>query len=287
MSVCSLLLLSLLAPLETHDQANTLFRELCQTGLAVSAADKAPLPPPTMADGLNGRAQQKVILGVVGQADQLEEFLRKSVVSSQVLKIRAIKPSDPAAPAYGIDFWFIAYGDLETVAKQEFGKGLLDSSQKDRKVHVLTAADLNKRKLAAKDHERFSHSTATLLERVQLSTTSYLVMSRTSESIVVAARLDDRFNGDKEFPNQWRSQTDLNGRIVLGPAQPYVCSASYIKITRLADPAGALFVECHQLYNEPRGWFNGGNLLRSKVPTVVQSEIRNFRKVLNKPKSGK
>ena len=113
MSVFSLTLLALtFTPQETHDGANALFRELLQTGHAVSATVKAPLPPPTMADGLDAGAQRKVLVSVVGQADQVDEFLRKSPFAPQVIKIRPIKPSDPAGPAYGIDFWFIAYGDL-------------------------------------------------------------------------------------------------------------------------------------------------------------------------------
>jgi len=50
-----------------------------------------------------------------------------------------------------------------------------------------------------------------------------------------------------------------------------------MKITRLAEPAGALFVEQHIVFAEPTGWFGGANLLRSKLPPVVQYAIRTTR----------
>ena len=51
-----------------------------------------------------------------------------------------------------------------------------------------------------------------------------------------------------------------------------------MKLTRLADPDGAVFVEYHGVYNEPSGWFPGEeNLLRSKLPLVVQQEVKQFR----------
>ena len=52
----------------------------------------------------------------------------------------------------------------------------------------------------------------------------------------------------------------------------------YFKITKLAEPAGALFVEQHIVFAEPTGWFDGNNLLRSKLPIAVQDNVRTMRK---------
>src|SRR5205814_1186239 len=95
-----------------------------------------------------------------------------------------------------------------------------------------------------------------------------------------------RFGDDPEFPNRWRPiSRDDDGKPVLGEAHPYGGAGAYIKITRLAEPAGALFVEYHLVFTEPKGWFGGANLLRSKVPILTQSEVRAFRRELGKAKS--
>ena len=48
----------------------------------------------------------------------------------------------------------------------------------------------------------------------------------------------------------------------------------YVKITKLHAPAGAVLVEQHIVYAEPTGWFDGANLLRSKLPLVMQVNVR-------------
>jgi hypothetical protein len=280
-----LLLASIQAPPTNHESSNLLFRELRETGVAISPTLKAPLPAPSLADGLDAKAQRAVLIALAGQEDQVEELTRPSIVSPHILKIRAIKPSDPHSPAFGVDFWFIAYGDLETIAKENFLKDLLNSTQKDRKVHILTEAELAKRKLKAQPDEGYSHTVSTVMDKVQLLSTNYACTSKTSDSIVIASRLDPRFQDDAEYPNQWRLlEKNAEGKVEFGPPQPYAGAGSYLKITRLAAPAGALLVESHLIYTEPKPWFNGANLLRSKMPLLVQSEVRSFRKELSKRK---
>jgi hypothetical protein len=241
-----------------------------------------------MADGLDAKKQQEVLAKVAGEDYPVEELLRPSVVAPYVLKYRDVKPSDPEAPAYGIDLWFVAHGDLDTLT----GKDFLDkwqAAQKDREVHVLTAAELAKRKLEdrveQKRQERFANTVFTVLDRVQVSGTLHTVLTRQPESILAAAVVDPRFRDDPEFPNRWRSLSrDDDGKPVLGEPHPYGGAAAYLKITKLAEPAGALFVEYHLVFTEPKGWFGGANLLRSKVQILAQSEVRAFRRELAKVK---
>jgi hypothetical protein len=83
--------------------------------------------------------------------------------------------------------------------------------------------------------------------------------------------------GDPEFPNQWRPVTREGGTTGLGPATPWGGAGFYLKVTRLAEPAGALFVEQHVVFAEPAGWFGGANLLRPKLPLAVQDRVRAMR----------
>jgi hypothetical protein len=272
---------------EGHDEANPLFHELRDPGLAVGSTNKVPLPVPSMADGLDAKAQQAVIKRIAGEEYAVDELLRKSVVAPHILRLRNMAPSDPKAPARGVDVWFIAYGDLKTVADKEFLDRVLRANRNEGKGQDLKSADLAKRGITVKEgnekREGYAHVTFTFLDRVQISATGHSFWSQTADSVLVAAKLDPRFRNDPDFPNLWRSMTrDDEGKFQLGPPQPYEGAGYYVKITRLIEPRGALFVEAHVVFTEPVKWFDGANLLRSKLPPVVQSQVRSLRRELLK-----
>ena len=99
--------------------------------------------------------------------------------------------------------------------------------------------------------------------------------------ILVEARIDGRFAKDAEYPNQWRPiLRDAAANISLGQPQPYSGAGAYVKITRLAEPAEAIFVEGHIVFEEPYGWFEGVNLIKQKIPVMVQEKVRTFRRKL-------
>jgi hypothetical protein len=285
MSILPLLFLALGAAPDKHEADNPVYVELRQKGIDIGGKGRSLLPAPVMPDGLDAKAQRKVLISLLDQPGQLEEFTLNSKVAPQVIHIKEIKATDPETPPFSVEFYFVAYGDLDALAKKEFGTGLLDSPQKDRKVRLLLAEELAARKLKAGPEERYSHGVSLLLDRIELRSTNYSVRSRTPESIVIATQLDPRFADDREFPNQWRAVSkDANGKLVYGPVHPYAGSGSYIKITRLQEPAGALFVEFHQVYTEPKKWFGGNNVLRSKIRLTVPEEVRAFRQELKKLK---
>jgi hypothetical protein len=267
---------------------NPLFEELRTPGLAISPTQRARLPAPSMADGLDARGQREVLAALAGDDYSVEELVRPSVVAPLILRFRDVEPSDPEAPAHGIDLWFVAHGDLDTVGSKDF----LDrwqAARKDSAVHVLTPAERARRKLEAEDREgrreRWGRAVFTLLDRVEVGATVHSVLTRSADSILAAGMVDPRFLGDAEFPNRWRPiNRDEDGRPVPGEPQPYGGAGGYLKVTRLSEPAGALFVEYHLVFTEPRGWFGGANLLRSKVPLMTQSEVRAFRRELARAK---
>jgi hypothetical protein len=283
----TILLAVALAGADAHEQVNPLYKELRQTGIPISSASKSPLPAPSMPDGLDAKAQRAAIQKVAGEDYDVEELMRKSVVAAHVLRIRDIAPSDPKAPARGVDTWFIAYGNLETIANKDFLDRLLRANRDEGKARTLSAVDLAKRGITVlpqqEKNESFGHIVFTFLDRVEISATGHSYWSRTTDSIVAASRLDPRFRNDREFPNQWRPIVrNDDGKLEPGAAQPYDGAAYYVKITRLLELRGALFIEGHLIFAEPVGWFEGANLLRSKLPPVIQGQVRSARRELVK-----
>jgi hypothetical protein len=271
------------------EAANPLFDELRGKGVPVAAETSVPLPAPFMADGLDAAAQQDVLKKLVGSRFSVKDFVGKVGTAPHVYSVRKVpEAGSDERRVYAIDVSFMAHGGLDAVADRNFLEDL-HKKQKDRKVHVLTAEEVEKRKLTAESgdnrEERYSHAVFVVLELVELSAALHTVVTRRPESLLAATAIDPRFAEDADFPSRWRKiTTDEEGRRQLGPAAPYSGAGGYLKITRLHEPPGALFVEYHLIYTEPKGWFGGADPLTTKVPAIIQSEVRTFRQELNRVK---
>src|SRR5262245_57446470 len=107
------LLTTSVVPGQTHEQLNPVYRDLLKQGVPIGGKLAVPLPAPTMADGLDARAQKALIQKLITETFEYDEFVRDSVVAPNLLRIREkVQPSDPKAPTRGVDYWLVAYGDL-------------------------------------------------------------------------------------------------------------------------------------------------------------------------------
>jgi hypothetical protein len=217
---------------------------------------------------------------LIGNEYSYAEFTRKSIVAPQLIKLRDVMPSDPVAPARGVDVWFVAHGDLSAVDDEKFINKLVGAARGEGKGLALSKEDLEKRKITIGDakHEGYGFVEFDFLEKVRLKATGRAFWSKTADSVIIAGEIDPRFQHDPLFPNQWQSINKQGGAQTFGPAVPWSGAAFYLKCTRLAEPAGTLFIEEHVIFAEPMGWFDGANLLRSKLPIAVQTNVRNIRR---------
>lgn len=269
---------------------NRLYHRLLDPGLQPQQSDRSvQLPPPLLPDGLDAAAQQQVLEQLAQPNRRREDLLRNTVVAPFVLKTQQIAGGDE--PLWQVGLWYVAYGSLDRIFQESFVAQLLELSGGQRRKGlpvsdaILTVAELQQRgvRAAAEEDlkERYHAGTIALFDRVLLSSTRQVMASRNEESILVAAAIDPRFDTDARYPNRWRVITRrTDGTFDLGPPQPYSVSAMYLKATRLKQPAGALFVEHQQVFAEPRGWFDGKNFLRSKLPLAVQDSVRDLRRQL-------
>jgi hypothetical protein len=271
-------------PKAAHVERNPLYKDLLDPGLVVGPDLRARLPAPTMADGLTPAEQTAVIKKLIAADYEVEEFTRKSVVAPQLLKVRNVTPSDPKAPARGIDVWFVGYGNFDATEDEKFVDRAVNAGREtsDGKGRELTREELGKRKivLTAEDEkrERIATFSGDFLEKVRIQGIGRAVWSKNAESVVVAGVIDPRFANDADFPNRWRSIIKADGEVKIGNPQPYGGAGFYLKITKLAEPAGAMFFEQHVVFAEPEGWFDGAPLLRAKLPIAVQTTVRAMRR---------
>jgi len=272
-------------PTDPHNAINPLYKSQLDTGLPVGKDVATKLPAPTMPDGLDAAKQKAIITKLIGD-DSYEDFTGNSQVAPQRLILREAVSSDPKVPidpknpARGVDIWFVVYGELKWLDDEKFLDRISNSGRGEGKGTSLTVADLAKRKIVVADpkQERFGHIEFDFLDRVRIRATGRAATSKTADSVLVASEIDPRFRGDADFPNQWQSLTKDDGAVKVGAVNQWGGAGFYLKITKLAEPAGALFVEQHIVFTEPVGWFDGANLLRSKLPPVVQSNVRSMRK---------
>jgi len=263
---------------------NPIYDELTTAGLKISATETVKLPPPTLADGLAAADQRQAIEGALQKRYTWEEFTRNAVVAPFYLKIADEKEGTVARQ---VDAYFIAYGDLQKLNADDPLTGTLASGGGGEKsddtdwTKPLAKNEAAKRDLPMNGDFRLVAGEMSLFEKVRLSIFTESSKSLSADSMLIASVLTtDKL---KEYPSQWRSiGRDDAGRRQLGPPQPYSGMGGYLKVTKLAAPAGALFLECHLVFAEPEGWFNGANLLRSKLPIKFQDSVRKARRDIAK-----
>jgi hypothetical protein len=279
----------LLFVLSAAPAENPVFKELQEQGVKTSDGKNYRLPPPMMADGLDAAGQKKAIEKAADAKNTVEDLLRKSYYAPVVVKIKTLRPmTEKGSAVRSVDVWFVAHGDWNVLNSKKFADSTagVEGDKKSEvvlKAGVLTNDELKKRKLTAKiqkdREERFLYTTFVLFDRVEVGATRLSVLSRGDDSLTAAGRLDPRFDKDAEYPNQWRELLrDAQAEIVRGPAQRFANAGGYAKVTRLKEPADAVFIECHIIYEEPYGWFEGVNLVKQKVPVMVQEKVRTFRR---------
>jgi hypothetical protein len=260
----------------------------------VPGAGDAVLPKPTLADGLGVDAQKAAIVAIADENHPFDALARKPAVAPFILKISGDEESDATTTVRRVDVWFIAHGSFKSITDEAFWKHLRDSGASDNKpreattgrVTMLTADVLKTRGIVDPTDQRHIAADVTLFNRVRITGTMQVAQTRTNDSVIVAALLDPRFDHDREFANAWRPIThDDAGETHIGEPQLYHTAGWYAKATRMVDPSDGIFVEYHVLFDEPAGWFNGANLLRSKLPLVAQDVVRKFRRRLKEEAS--
>jgi hypothetical protein len=239
-----------------------------------------------MRDGLSAEQQRDVLDRLEGRQAEVAELLRRSPVTPFVLHFQDVPTGVEQSPGRLLHLAFVAYGRFEDLTQRDFLDAMLNSGRKDAHIMPLPAAEVQARRLQASageaDRTGWAHVRLTLMDRVELRGTCRTVWSRSEESLLVAAQLEPACLGDAEYPSAWQLlQRDTDGSLRgVGSAEPYLALGYYLKITRLSLAPDALFVEWHLGYLEPVAWFEGANLLRSKLPLALQTKVRAFRRDL-------
>jgi hypothetical protein len=268
---------------------NPVFVDLTQKGVIMSDGKAYKLPAPSLDAALDAESQRAVIDKIAAGRYSFDDLSQKSTSAPVLIKIRTLKPLEgQSSIVREINVWFIAHGSWQTLNSKAFLDDLGKSKDTEGENRIvsksgfLTDEEMQKRKLAASPPQgqeaKFVYNTFSMFDQVEISATRYSVVERGKNYLLAAGRVDSRFNDDAEYPNQWQPiLRDAAANISPGPPQPYTGAGAYANIVRLAQPADAVFVEGHIVFEEPYGWFEGGSELLSKTPVMIRQRVKTFR----------
>lgn len=285
---------------------NPLLKELVTQGVTMPDEQVVPLPPPLMREGLTADQEAEVLKQAAGRAGVLA-FTGTGFRAPVTVKLEEIPSMHDGDLIRTVKICFVVYGDWDVLTSDEFSKGILKKGPAKNNNNVgqtavlkagyLKPPELAVRGLTARSaanlKEYYLYTTFDLFGEVEVSATRFGIATKTPTGVVVAAKIDPRFAGDKQFPNHWRQiARNAVGNLVVGPPQPYPRTDAknrsgagfYAKVTRLAAPANAIFVEYHSAFYEPEQWFGAGNgqKLPSELHKIVPYQVEEFRKKLRK-----
>ncbi len=274
---------------------NATFTELREKGVPLTNGEMPKLPAPALADGLTAQQQKVAIAAVVSANNISRGFMTGGKTDPWEYKLSDIRgktEDKKASVGRHVDLYFVAQGNLSTVADEKFMKQQVKMGEKDDKkkkddkkgeAEFFSDEELKERGLKIVDEEnlkdRYAHILFPLFSMVEISGTGYGVQTHEKESVLVAFKLDPKFAKDAKYPNQWKSLSkDAAGNPVKGDPLSYEAAGGYVKVTELKDQkTPRVFVEYHLIFDEPYGWFNGAPTLSSKLPTKYNEDVRQFR----------
>ena len=118
-----------------------------------------------------------------------------------------------------------------------------------------------------------------ILKRVIVRGVARSQRDEAENDITIAWLMDLRFTRDNESPNTWAAiELDDDGTRSEGPRQPFAGAGGFARVSRLAELPDACLVELRMVLHEPRDWFRGDHVLRSKIPILMQESARRFRR---------
>lgn len=278
---------------EPEHAANAVYRELLDGGLTLGGIS-VPFPAPALNDGLSPEAARAALKKAAGSGSKADDMLSKSVTAPFVVKVRDVTTKGPTL-VRAADLWFVVYADLDAIDPAEVsGKAAKPEATEAGNMRFearrLSADELKARDLdPPPDGEWYARLAGRLLDRITFEVTDRVVVTKSANSIVVASRASEAFDEDGPGANRWRKlfKNAAGQAAAPGPPRPYPGGGGYLKISRLPSPAGALLVESHFAFAEPREWFDGAPTLRSKIGLVAQDQIRALRRELarDRPKA--
>lgn len=258
------------------------------------AGQAIALPAPRLHAAQSGPDQMRALVELAGSTARAEELLRDSVSAPFVLKLRDVPGADGATVRLA-DLVFAVHAELgqidpDAVAPAGAGKPV-EAGNMRFEGHAVEPGSLKERGIEpppkspeARQRLGYVHTSARLLDRIGVEATTRVEAAWNDTGLIVASQTDRRFDGEGPEPNAWTALKDPKGQPQI---YVYEGGAGYVLVSPCRDRPGVLLVEAHFGFVEPKGWFDGNPILRSKLSLIAQDQIRTLRRELQRSKAGR
>jgi hypothetical protein len=252
-------------------------------GVEVAAGVWAGLPDGTLR--FDAPQDAAALRPLAGAADW-ERFTADSPTAPVTVTIEPF-PAGETRLAHRVRAAFTLLAPLEKLRADETLRRTLGAEQdtKGATSRPLTDDELREAGLtiADADRERLFFLEVPLLNRVTIRGVVRTVATEHPDGVEVAWGFDPRLREHPLWRATWTRMTENQlGERVEGEPQPYLGCGGVIAARKIGSRDGLdlLAIESRMVLGEPEAWFQGSNLLRSKIPLTVQEGVRTLRRRL-------
>lgn len=261
------------------------------------------LSPVRFTEGQSAEVQRAELVRLAAPRYRPEELLRPSVVAPHLFSMtREPLSGESSGFVQRARVVFALRGDLNALANEQFldrllGRSAVPSepeSESTAEAGEQAAAENGARSLTAEEIARAgiedskaAGSTACefhlvrgeLLSRVRIAGAVQSHWVRNGEGLLWAVRTDERFADQDELAATWeRLERDAAGDLEVAERGHWSGGGAYLWVSRWRSDPEILICEAEIAWSEPRAWFGGANLIASKLPPAIQTQVRELRR---------
>lgn len=241
-----------------------------------------------------------------------EALLRPAVVAPHLFTLSREPRGQTDASTQHARVVFALRGDIETLAKDDFLNQLFVASEDEEGAgsvakgasdpqgtndsrplsdSELKAAGIDPTQLRGdqgqpedgksnnKGGESYRLVRGELFSKVRISGVVHGEWTTDQDSILLAMRFDNRFADQPALQGTWeRLERDDSGAMKAVQRGDWAGGGAYIRLTRCHTEPEMVICEAELGWVEPKPWFGGANLIGSKLPPVIQSQVREIRR---------
>lgn len=260
--------------------------------LLIATPDQHPLlgqnvlEPPLMNDDESSAFRLEKLRELLAEKYSTEAFMQGSPSAPYLLTIdrKESSSSNGKLMETRMHLYFVAQGNLLLASDPQFLDSIFQlQSDSEGSANSLSPEQFQRigfdpqNKLSSQEY--FKLVDGRLFDRIRISGLVRSYWSKTDHSIVSAIAFDQRFAESPDLTALWeRFERQEDGSLKAAEQGKLEGLGLYVKITPLNSSTDLLFIEVHGLLLEPYSWFQGANLIGSKLPPAVRNQVQAIRR---------
>lgn len=271
---------------QSRDGGGSLLEQITTRGTTFPNGLSVLLKPPSLDRSMDAATRQDALVSLAGGIGW-DRFSRDSYVAPTEIDLQYVKNNRGERAGHLVHVAFVAHLDFDRLSDPDQVRTLFQSDAGDGQREEFFADRATDEQLTRwgiqdrRDDTTYHRVHVSLLNRVVVDGWLKVQVVENESDLHIAWLLDPRFAFAERSPtgNRWSPVTQPDDARPDGTATfPYQGLAGYMHVTRLDEPAGSCLIEARFAVHEPTDWFRGSNLLRSKLPLMIQESVRKFRR---------